>query len=459
MRTFLLAALAAGALHAATLRGSVVERQTGKALARALVAVHPVAGTGGATRSVRTNLAGVFEFPPMPAGAYLVTASRKGFAPWQYGQEQWKSAGTPVILQESGETALRIALPRFGAITGRISDEADVGLAEHEVIAYRNTRPPVMAANAATDDRGVYRISGLEPGVYVVRTASKQYDDGGYLPTFYKETPNVDAAHTVEVTLDRDTPDVSIRPTPGVLFAISGQVSGTGTPPQPASVSLISDMGMEKVTTDSSGHFRFSAAAPGKYELLAQAPRAAAWMPIEIDRDRTDQRLQCYPVPTVEFVFEDGKGAPVDSAALQVIARRKDLYGPGAAQYLRLAGNRTQLPPGRWEFSLAPNPAYYAPGWREAAVTFASPAVTLRFPVFANPGAVHGIVTDASGGPAAGAPVYLERSGEIRTARTDIHGAYAFAGLAPGEYRINSTGEPLTIQVEEGQDLDYKLRK
>lgn len=67
------------------LRGTVMERQTGRPLARALVAVHPVTGSAGATRSVRTNLAGVFEFPPIPAGAYIVTVSRKGFAPWGSG--------------------------------------------------------------------------------------------------------------------------------------------------------------------------------------------------------------------------------------------------------------------------------------------------------------------------------------------------------------------------------------
>ena len=161
-------------LHAAVLRGSVVEAQTGKAAARALVAVHPVTGTPGATQAVRTNGYGRFQFPAMPAGAYIVSVVRKGFAPVQYGQKQWNAAGTPVTLQESEETVVRIALPRFGAITGRISDEADVGLVEHDVIAYRNTRPPELVAKAVTDDRGMYRIFGLEPGIYLVRSTAKE---------------------------------------------------------------------------------------------------------------------------------------------------------------------------------------------------------------------------------------------------------------------------------------------
>src|SRR5271157_4105158 len=286
MKKCLLAVLTASALHAAILRGTVVERQTGKALARALVAVHPVAGTAGATEAVRANSYGVFEFPPMPAGAYLVTIYRKGFAPLQYGQKEWKSAGTPVVLQEGEETSLRVVLPRFGAITGRISDEADVGLPEQDVIAYRSARPPVMVAKAATDDRGVYRIHGLASGSYVVRTAAKQYDDGGYLPTFYKEAATAERANTVEVVLDRDTVDVNVRPTPGRLYAITGLVYGPGTPPTPVSVSLISDMGADNVTTDVYGRFKFNPVAPGKYEILARTAQAAGWLAFEIDRDR-----------------------------------------------------------------------------------------------------------------------------------------------------------------------------
>ncbi|HEV2446120.1 MAG TPA: carboxypeptidase-like regulatory domain-containing protein, partial [Candidatus Sulfopaludibacter sp.] len=399
-----------------------------------------------------------FEFPPMPAGAYVVSVSRKGFAPWQYGQEQWQGAGTPVVLQEAEETAVRVALPRFGAIAGRISDEADVGLVEHVAVAYRNTRPPAMAGKALTDDRGVYRIADLEPGTYVVRAAAKMYDDGGYLPTFYKETPTVDGAQPVEVALDRDTVDVSIRPAPGRLFVVSGEAVGPGTPPASVSVSLVSDMGPETVTTDERGRFRFNDAASGKYELLAMSPRGAGWMPIEIDRDRTDQRLMFFPMPLVEFVFVNGKGERVDTGgSLQVTARRKELSGPGAVQYLQLTGNRATLMPGRWEFSVAPNPAYYTHGWSEAAVGFSSPAMLLSLSVFANPAAIHGVVSTGAGEPAAGAPVFLEGGGEARTTRTDIHGAYTFVGLAPGEYRVHSTGGSQTVQVEEGQNLLVKM--
>jgi hypothetical protein len=452
-------------LNAAILRGTVVEAQTGKVLARTLVAVHPVAGSAGSTQSVRTNTYGVFLFPPMPAGAYLVSVVRKGFVPVQYGQKQWNAAGAPVILQESEETVLRIAMPRFGAITGRISDEADVGLVEHDVFAYRNVRPPVMVAKAATDDRGMFRIFGLEPGSYVVRTGAKQYDDGGgYLPTFYKETPLVDNAYAVKVVLDRDTPDVNIRPTPGRLFSIAGQVLGPGTPPQQWSVSLISDVGWQTMNTDQFGRFHFNSATPGRYDLLAESPRGAGWLQVEIDRDRTDTRLQAFPLPAVEFVFEDAAGARVDAARLQLLARRKELWGTGVTEYLQLVGSRAYLAPGRWEFTLAPNPSFYASGWTGAVINYSSPGPQVRFAVSSAPGAIHGTVTNSAGEAAPGAPVYLERAGETRNTRTDIHGAYSFAGLAPGDYLVVSTldahapGTGQAVKVEEARDVAVDLR-
>lgn len=166
-------------------------------------------------------------------------------------------------------------------------------------------------------------------------------------------------------------------------------------------------------------------------------------MPVEIDRDLTDQRLQQYTTPTVEFAFEDGDGAPVDAGAVQVIAQRKELYGPGAPEFLPLVQKRANLPPGRRQFSVAPNPYYYSRGWTEAVVAYASPPMTVKLRVFAHPGSIHGVVQGT-----AGALVSLERDGETRTTLTDVHGAYTFLGLAPGEYLVRTPAGAETVVVK-----------
>src|SRR4051794_11350358 len=136
MRPFLLALLLAAAADGAVVRGVVVENQTGHPLANALVIVQPIAGTNGPAQSARSNIYGAFEFASMPGGAYLVLASRRSFAPAQYGQKQWNGSGVPIVLEGNATTFLSIRLQRFGAISGTIVDENDVGLQEHEVVAY-----------------------------------------------------------------------------------------------------------------------------------------------------------------------------------------------------------------------------------------------------------------------------------------------------------------------------------
>jgi len=500
MRLCLLLALTAGMLHAAVIRGTVVEHQSGKVLARALVVVTPVQGTPGPAISVRTNSYGAFETPAIPAGAYLVSVARRSFAPALYGQKRWKAPGIPVVLEEAQSAFLNIRMPRFGSVTGIILDENDVGLPEHDVVIYRNTRPPQLVARVKTDDRGIYRIAGLEPGHYLIRTVGKQYEEGGYLPTFYKEVAAVEQAYQVDVEIDRETNDVNVRPHPGLLFTVAGQALVPVTSAQPALLTLISDTGPESISSDENGNFKFNPTAPGRYELYATAPGdrrgpVGAYMPLEVERDRTDIRIGLRTYPQVQFLFQDDKGQPIDPSAIQVLARRKDLSGDGKTETLKLSKGAVQLAPGRWDMALAPTPKYYAEafrgpgaesmergradGWNELLLPGAQTAPYLvTFRLSSSPGQLHGTVTNAGHDAVPGAPVYVaaydvdarKRLIDLSEARTDTRGQYQFYGLAPGNYRILGTFEfqapdsatmeaagPRTVKIEEGRDTPLDL--
>src|ERR1051326_3765413 len=235
MRDSLMLLMAAGALgpvlQGAVIRGNVVEHSSGKPLARTQIVLAPLPGTPGQTQAIRSNTYGNFEFVGLAGGAYIVSAARRGFPPVQYGQKNWRAAATPVVLAEDQATFLNIRMPRYGAITGIAVDENDVGLPDHEVVAYRYAKPPRLAARAQADDRGVFRIAGLDPGRYLVRTVGRQYEDGGYLPTFYRETMRVDDATFLDVDLDRDVGEARVRPIPGRLYNITGRVVCTTPPP------------------------------------------------------------------------------------------------------------------------------------------------------------------------------------------------------------------------------------
>ncbi|HXB68210.1 MAG TPA: carboxypeptidase-like regulatory domain-containing protein, partial [Candidatus Acidoferrales bacterium] len=456
-----------GRLDAAVIRGNVVEHQTGKALSRALVVVEPIAGTPGSWQRALTNRYGMFEFGSLPGGVYVVKISKPYFLPVEYGQKRWNSAGTPVVLDGAASTFLNIRLPRYGAIAGTVLDDSDVGLPDVDVVAYRNTRPPQVSERARTDERGMYRIYGLEPGAYVVRTVARLYEEGGYLPTYSPATASLEDARILDVDLDRQVANADVRPLPGKLLNLSGAFTSDLDPDIRITVTLISEMGR---TTTQGGVFQFNSLAPGAYELFGQgfdpatgALLQAAYVPVQMVRD---QRLVT-PLQNLRDTQFDFQGAPppaVSSGSVQVMARRKDLAGDGPAASLKLVNNRILLAPGRWEFSLAPPPGYFVAGffgpfyarrpdarvdgWNETTIRGGFDRI--RFVLSSGPAAVHGTVKDSSE-PVLGAPVYLEgydpdgrkRLTDLRVTRTDLHGLYRFEGLAPGNYRILATFEYL----------------
>lgn len=496
MHKWLTSALLAGALHAAVIRGTVVENQTGHPLARAAVNLQPVGAGSGTPQSVRTNSYGAFEFAAVPAGAYLISAARLAFAPVQFGQKRWNSAGVPVAVAADDAPFLTIRLPRYGAIAGTVLDENDVGLPEHEVAVYTNTRPPKLLARAHTDDRGMYRLFGLVPGSYLVRSMAKLYEDASYLPTFFRDAATVDQAHAVEVTLDQQVDRVDVHAAQGRLFSVAGRVLSTY--PGPTIVTLASDTGTEMADTDSNGNFQFKPTAPGQYELLAESQpqriggTVSAYQPITVDRDLTDLRVPLSQLPTVQFVFEDAKGQAVDPRQLRVLARRKDMAGDAKAETLQVAFDekapeprtrtaprsgapeapntaplrsvfgRVQLLPGRWDVAVAPGATYCvlgftppqpgvadhgrADGWNEIMLAPGSQNA-VKFVLSSKPAAVSGTVRTTGGDAVAGVPVFLEaydleprkRLADMRTTRTNAQGQYQFAGLAPGVYRLLGT--------------------
>jgi hypothetical protein len=458
VRTWWIAMLLAAGLQAAVIRGTVVENLTGKPLYRASIVLTPVSGTPGGAQGSRTNQFGGFEFGGLAGGSYLMKISRPGFMTVEYGQKRWNSAGVPIVIDEANATFLNIRLPRYSAISGTVVDENDIGLPDHEVVAYRNTRPPQIAARATTDDRGAYRIYGLEPGTYVVRSVGKQYPEGGYLPTYSKETERLEQARTVDLFAEQQVNNVDLRPFPGKLFTLSTFI----VPPLPegaqVTLTLASDTGRKTVNVSA---FQFTSLAPGPYELYAEADGLCAYQRLSLTHD-TKIPLQTFPCGGSVQVA----GAPPD-AQWQLLTRRRDLAGDGEITALPVSRNRAAISSGRWLLMLVPPSGYYVSGFRGSRAREqnirpdawneieGSGYTYAQFTLSSGPGALRGVVK-SSGEPIAGAPVYLEaydpverkRLKELQTTRTDMRGQYRFDSLAPGTYRILGTFEYLNPDAE-----------
>ena len=309
------------------------------------------------SRTTMTDGQGQFSFDRLPAGFYRLTA-RPG--PYQarflvggYGQKKPNDPGPPFELSDgqifSGAT---IVMPASGVITGRVTDDEGEPVTRVPVATYFFAPGATVAARstgASTDDRGQYRIFGLQPGDYVVFAEARDgnfeiqsaTDPTGFMPTFFPGVPSEAEAQHIQVRPGAETSGVDFRLIRGRLFTISGTVlSSQGQPVFPINVSVMQTLGQPEprvvngFSTDPQGHFTLRGVAPGDYRLAVR-PRIAGrgGMPINgrrmpdlqefanldlhVDSDITDLVITTRPTLSItgRVVFVDGVPPTVPGGA------------------------------------------------------------------------------------------------------------------------------------------------
>jgi hypothetical protein len=127
-----------------------------------------------------TGTDGKYVLRDLPAGAYTITATRTGFAPYTFGQGL-EATGMPVRVAAAQQTTgIDLPLTAGGVIVGRILDEDGAPFAGASVDALitrtQNGNETLFSvATAQTDDRGEFRLFGLAPGSYYVSAADPAF--------------------------------------------------------------------------------------------------------------------------------------------------------------------------------------------------------------------------------------------------------------------------------------------
>ena len=144
-----------------------------------------------------TDARGRFVFSHLPASpSYYLGARRFGYTYTRYG---WASPNGSLAIRDIAQipiadgqwvSDIKIPLWRLGAIAGRVTDERNEPVVGVAVRAFSTRTIAGQAQLVAgpittTDDRGVYRLSDLEPGRYVVSVLSVQ----STVPTTTPEAP------------------------------------------------------------------------------------------------------------------------------------------------------------------------------------------------------------------------------------------------------------------------------
>lgn len=155
----------------AMILGQVVTGDAGTPVRRARVSL---SGQGVGARSAMTDDEGRYVFTQLPAGRYTLSATKAGFVAITYGAKAPGRAGTPIQLTDGQKLdAKAITLPKGGVVTGVVLDEHGEPAPGTPVRAMRQImrtgeKRLESAGTDTTDDRGQYRIYGLQPGQYVV---------------------------------------------------------------------------------------------------------------------------------------------------------------------------------------------------------------------------------------------------------------------------------------------------
>lgn len=319
-----------------SISGTVVVAGSGQPSRRARITLSSAEPRG--SRGATTDEQGRFAFAALPAGRYTLSASRPGHVTVSYGQRLPGAGrpGTAIQLSDGEKFEARLQMPRGGVITGTILDEnaeanpgTMVRAMRYVVQSGRRTLQP--AGGGSTDDRGVYRLFGLQPGDYIVcatprnvnlvenaalrmevdslrraaenagstdssraqvlleRVTSLQAQmpadeqQSGYAPVCYPGTTTPSSGGTIALGIaeERAGVDFQLQLVP-VGFVEGIVTSPPGTTPQNIQITLINTgmdvpgLGNNSARAGSDGRFRISNVAPGQYKLTARATEAPA---------------------------------------------------------------------------------------------------------------------------------------------------------------------------------------
>jgi protocatechuate 3,4-dioxygenase beta subunit len=249
-------------LKPGSVTGQIVDEQSQQGVRKVLVtltynppgAANPEAVRTSTTYQAVTDAGGNFSFPSVVPSRYAIAAERVGYLPLaSTGASGGGSSGARRVEVAEGQkvSGVLVKLRPQAALSGRVTDEDDDPLQNINVQLFRyrfsgGRRQLASAGSGRTNDLGVYRISGVNPGRYYISVNANNaglegggIGEGGfsfvrvnvdtkeaYVPTFYPGVPQIASAVQVDLRPGADVRGIDMRMRKTAVFTVKGTVQG-----------------------------------------------------------------------------------------------------------------------------------------------------------------------------------------------------------------------------------------
>ena len=459
------------------------------------------------TSSTVTDAGGRFEMKGIDPGRYRLSVSRNGFVPQEYGQRKPDDPGAILSLRPAQNLKdLLFRLIPSAIIAGRVINEDGEPLPWVQVSALREVysrgkKTLSSETTVSTNDLGEYRLFGLRPGRYFVRSDDKPNEHvigrdeteriggaapQGYVPMYYPGTSDPARASALTVKAGEEIPGLEILMHPVLVFTVRGRIYNlvsrrstaaytvTLTPSESSQWFSLPER--DALADSPDGSFVLRDVLPGSYTLMAfwsdEGRKYQAFQNIEVGNADVDGvNLTIAPGTTLSGrVTWEGRPS-LDADFLMVFLRGAD-RGYGFSQRARVSATGSfalnDVFDGRYRLAIAgqSKDSYLkevrygatdglADGFNVSRGTNASLEVTIS----SRGARIEGSVTDKDHHAVTGVWAVLLPVGEPRgqdrvsqRVATDQYGHFLLRGIPPGEYKVFCWDE-----VEDGawEDPDF----
>jgi hypothetical protein len=495
----------AAAVPPGQITGHVYRTDTGEPIAKAIITAVPrfaanqggPGGRGGGpngnmseARSAITGADGSFIIDDVVPADYVVRASHTGYVAQAFGQDRTHGPRTVTVAASQTLDRVDIRLIPAGVITGAIVDQdgdplESVNVSAVQLRYQRGGQVQENVENAEeTDDQGNFRLSGLNPGAYLIQAnAGNRGRFGGvappvaYAPAYFGGGTSAETAQPIQVDAGATITGIRIGLVAQQTHSIVGQIvdSGPGAGRRYTIQVMQGESGPRGGTfVRPDGSFVVRNVTPGEYTLMAIGMNGGP--------DSAGGSVPGYASVVVgdadaSVMIEVGRAGEVRGNVMEASGQTAAYVGhrlqlqpvmdsSSSEPKLGMAGGTLstpqldssgtfdfkEVPPGHFNFSLAGQAGVYVKqascggqDYSERPIEILSSTVLDRCQIIlaSDTGSVSGQVTDGANAVSGMLVVLVPDSRDLRqvprytfTANSDNYGNFQINGVIPGDYTV-----------------------